>query len=224
MEFWRRFPGGPGPWYCCLLMNMSETCKKQTHVFAHTYPHLAVDRLNQPAQTLLSETHRRRRKRRVEQQQQDACWVMVLMIGRFEAWNDAVAFLHLWMDHTRGKLRRLERGVELFKRYCEHYSLTLWSEDRHRDAIVDAFALPVPPPPLDHPPLLLVDGGDAIDSVDNDGDDDDDDAHRPAKVLRELSLMYCWQQTGDDADEDAALRIGRLRDARLAKETTTRKT
>jgi hypothetical protein len=41
-------PGGLGPWFCSLFFNTStsEKCKKQTHIVAHTYPHLVLDAMN----------------------------------------------------------------------------------------------------------------------------------------------------------------------------------
>jgi len=110
--------GGPGPWFCSLLLNTSETSKKQTHLIAHTMPHLALDIFNK------SKT--------------DAsyCWVMLLKIGPFEKWSEAVAFLNLWTDKTRGKSRRLERGLELFSMYGHVHSLCLWGQTQTQEEIL----------------------------------------------------------------------------------------
>jgi hypothetical protein len=114
-------PGGPGPWFCCLLFNTSTTkCKKQTHLIAHTLPHLAVDVLNKASPL----------------QEKSDCWVAILKIGPFEKWCDCVSFLQLWTNHTRGKLRRLERGMELFYAYHQQYQLRAWLQSKTRDETV----------------------------------------------------------------------------------------
>jgi hypothetical protein len=111
--------GGPGPWFCSLLLNTSETSKKQTHLIAHTMPHLAVDIFNK------SKTDK------------SYCWVMLLKIGPFNVWSEAVAFLNLWTDKTRGKSRRLERGLELFSMYGHAHNLCLWGQTKTQQEILE---------------------------------------------------------------------------------------
>jgi hypothetical protein len=105
-------PGGQGPWFCGLIFNTSDSCKKQTHLTAHTLPHLAVDSLN---------------KKHQKSKDRDHCWVMIMKIGPFERWSCALAFLHLWTDKSRGKFRRIERGLELFSTYQRDYNLKMWT-------------------------------------------------------------------------------------------------
>ena len=105
-------PGGLGPWFCALFFNTSTESKKQTHLIAHTLPHLACDMLNRPGTTSKD------------------CWVIMLKIGPFDDWNVALGFLEQWMSRKRGKQRRLERGLELFALYRHAYNLVLWSQTR----------------------------------------------------------------------------------------------
>jgi hypothetical protein len=127
----------PGPWFCSLLFNTSEECKKQTHLISHTLPHLAVDVLNKPP-TVGSEEKKRSRET------EENCWVMILKVGPFEKWAHSVAFLNLWTEKTRGKMRRLERGLDLFHMYKNAYKLKLWAQPASRDACLQSFY---------HPPL-----------------------------------------------------------------------
>jgi hypothetical protein len=105
-------PGGQGPWFCGLIFNTSDACKKQTHLIAHTLPHFAVDSLN---------------KKHQKSKERDNCWILIMKIGPFERWSHALAFLHLWTDKSRGKFRRIERGLELFHTYQTAYNLKLWA-------------------------------------------------------------------------------------------------
>jgi hypothetical protein len=148
-------PGGPGPWFCSLLFNTSDDSKKQTHLIAHTLPHLAVDVLN---------TEKKRKRRRgsvsaaaaaaaAQQQDEEAedvsaaanataaaeCWIMILKIGPFNVWSDAVAFLNLWTGKTRGKARRLERGLELYEQYGVAYQLNLWGQSVDKSTALNIF-------------------------------------------------------------------------------------
>jgi hypothetical protein len=108
-------PGAFGPWFCTLFFNTADNSKKQTHLIAHTFPHVACDMLNRTGAS--SNDH----------------WVILLKIGPFESWNIAIAFLELWMSRKRGKQRRLERGIELFATYRAAYNLVLWSQAHAKD-------------------------------------------------------------------------------------------
>ncbi len=135
--------GGLGPWYVSLLFNTSKKCKKQTHLVAHTSPHLVVDFMNKPAPS----TEKKRQK-----EEEEDCWIMIVKIGPFDSYNNSCAFKKLWTNQTRGKMRRLERGVELFNMYRAQYNLKMWSEVRLRDDVLKLFfhpsssALQLPPP------------------------------------------------------------------------------
>lgn len=102
-------PGGLGPWFCALFFNLNRKSKKQTHLIAHTWPHLAGDLLNKPGG-------------------KDA-WIMMLKVGPFAQCDAAEAFLALWTGHNKGQQRRLERGIELYARYRHQYAeLVLWGQ------------------------------------------------------------------------------------------------
>ena len=124
-EMSRNSPGGAGPWYCSLLFNTSERCKKQTHLIAHTMPHLTLDALNRVG------SKRRALDEEEEDDEEDdrnakKHWIMMLKIGPFESWNDSLAFLNLWLLRTRGKTRRLEKGFELYNTYRDLHKLHIW--------------------------------------------------------------------------------------------------
>jgi len=123
-------PGGLGPWFCTLYFNASQSkkCKKQTFIIACSMPHLALDALNVGSAEL-----------RASRQADGECWVMILKIGPFERWNDAQRFMAAWTAQTRGKGRRIDRGMELFHSYRERYKLQAWGQFRTRNECVDAF-------------------------------------------------------------------------------------
>lgn len=104
-----------GPWFCSLFFNTSSECKKQTHLEAHTYPHLAEDALNRGNTS------------------DKECWITILKVGPFEKWEHALTFRDLWASHTRGKMFRLERGIHLFKTYKDTYNLKLWAQTEMRE-------------------------------------------------------------------------------------------
>ncbi len=106
-------PGGLGPYFCSIFFNTSSKCKKQTHPVAHTYPHLIGDRMN-------SQIIRGNQERKREREEDEECWVQILKIGPFNSWNECRKFLSTWIFRTRGKKRRLERGVELARQYEKH--------------------------------------------------------------------------------------------------------
>ena len=127
-----------GPWFCSLFFNTSSECKKQTHLEAHTYPHLAEDALNKGISATRNE---------------DNCWIIILKVGPFEKWDHAVNFRDLWASHTRGKLFRLERGIQLFKTYKDTYNLKMWAQTEMRTEAIKRFLDEnkqenVMPPPL----------------------------------------------------------------------------
>lgn len=65
------------------------------------------------------------------------CWVMLLKIGPFDEWSKAVSFLNLWTDKTRGKTRRMERGLELFAMYGHAHKLSLWGQSQTQEEILE---------------------------------------------------------------------------------------
>lgn len=118
------YPGGHGPWFVALLFNTSEHSKKQTHLLAHTLPHLAVDVLNKTTH------HRENRKN---------CWVLMIKVGPFDRWSDAIFYLNMWNAKTRGRIKRLERGIDLFKQYHQTYHLTMWVQTRTKNEVIETF-------------------------------------------------------------------------------------
>ncbi len=77
-------------------------------------------------------------KKRSREADED-CWVMILKVGPFEQWANSVAFLNLWTSKTRGKMRRLERGIELFNNYKDLYRLKLWLQPNDRSSSLEQF-------------------------------------------------------------------------------------
>lgn len=120
-----------GPWFVSLFFNTDSECKKQTHIEAHTYPHLAEDALNK---TIYNEEGKRLR------QENENCWIIILKVGPFDKMHHAQNFLKLWSLKTRGKSIRIDRGVDLFKKYQAEYNLKLWVQRKTReDALNDFF-------------------------------------------------------------------------------------
>lgn len=118
-------PNGLGPWFCALLFNTSllDKCKTQTHLAVHTFPHLYADWLNSKMNA-----------------KDGNCWVVVLKIGPFKKWVDARNFHASWSIKTRGKIRRLERGLELLEQFQEPLQLQAWGEFSIRDQCLERFA------------------------------------------------------------------------------------
>ena len=117
-------PGGPGPWFCALLFNIlfnpSQKSKKQTHLIAHTLPHLAVDILNRNAKD-------------------DTCWVMMNKVGPFSDWGECVAYLNMWTTKTRGQKRRLDRGFELFVEFYALLGLHFWCQYEEKESVIGKY-------------------------------------------------------------------------------------
>lgn len=101
--------GGLGPWFCALYCCLDEGAKKQTDLRVHTYPVLLERIMNGASNKTKG-------------------WVLVLMIGYFERWADAVAFHTLWSKQTRGKHRRIQRGIDLFHSYQQKHNLRMWTQ------------------------------------------------------------------------------------------------
>ena len=106
---------GLGPWYVGLFFNIGST-KKQTELRVHGSIHWFA-----PFRNLLDERD---------------CWVTMMVIGPFLKWTDAVGFFHLWSRQTRGKARRMKRGITLLKCYKEQYNLNVWIQSCDKDEIV----------------------------------------------------------------------------------------
>ena len=49
-----------------------------------------------------------------------------MIVGPYFKWKDALGFFNLWSRQTRGKARRLQRGVSLLINYREQYNLWMW--------------------------------------------------------------------------------------------------
>jgi len=130
--------GGLGPWFCSLLFNTSEKCKKQTHIIPHTYTHLAVDSLNRAT---AADTGKKRQRK----EENEDCWVLIFKVGPFTSWNDCVAFATLWATKTRGKAPRLSKGYELYEFYRQKYGLKLWSQCCDKGEVLKEFYHPVDP-------------------------------------------------------------------------------
>ena len=113
------FPGGLGPWFVAMLVNVSKRHKKHTHILAHTYPHLAIDILNK-GNTSIDPTGNAN------------FWIMLIKVGPFYEWEKCLSYLNLWAFKTRGQSKRIEYGIELYLNYCEQLSLTLWVQTKDK--------------------------------------------------------------------------------------------
>lgn len=115
--------GGLGPWFCALYFNLADGPKKQTDLRVHTYPLLFERLMNGPRSTSMG----------------GQGWVIIMMVGYFEKWADALAFHTLWSKQTRGKVRRIQRGLDLFNNYTSKYSLKLWAQPLTRKEALEAW-------------------------------------------------------------------------------------
>jgi hypothetical protein len=131
--------GGFGPWYCTLLFNTSKNSKKQTHLVAHSTPSLFPMIMNRVSAKRPPPSNVNPTQQQQQQQQHSGIgWVIMQQIGPFKSWGNCIAFLALWTNKTRGKTRRLERGVNLFTTYAtaEEEKLTMWTRmDTKEDVI-----------------------------------------------------------------------------------------
>lgn len=112
--------GGLGPWFCSLYFSLASNPKKQTDLRVHTYPLLLERLMNGP------------KANSVGTNSTVGGWVLIMVIGYFEQWDDALAFYTLWSKQTRGKTRRIQRGLDLFYRYNKSYKLRMWLQPHHR--------------------------------------------------------------------------------------------
>lgn len=106
---------GLGPWYVGLFFNLSEN-KTQTELRVHGSLHWFPLIRN-----LLDERDH---------------WATIMVVGPFYEWNDALGFHTLWSRQTRGKLRRIRRGITLLRYYrARHYDIHLWMQRGQREQI-----------------------------------------------------------------------------------------
>lgn len=117
--------GGPGPWFCALYFNLAITkgTKKQTDLRVHTYPLLFERIMNWPKAGSVG----------------GRGWVIIMMVGHFDSWKDAIAYHTLWASQTRGKYRRIQRGIDLFKAYTVKYNLQMWIQPFEREQAILAW-------------------------------------------------------------------------------------
>lgn len=158
--------GGYGPWYCMMLFNTSKASKKQTHLVAHSNPDIFPLVMNRSmhkssAHDLYSHSHasvstKRQRistssetgKDENEEENEENVklvngvgWVLMQIVGPFKSWTNCHNYLRLWDKKTRGKTRRLERGVVLFSKYAhsDHEELTFWGQTKTKQTIVNNY-------------------------------------------------------------------------------------
>jgi hypothetical protein len=103
-------PIGFGPWLVTLYIHVgSENTKRKTEIRVETYPELvpwAHAMCGQPG------------------------WVRVMQVGIFERWSDALVFYHQWLQPTRGKTRRIQRGFDLLSQWHVNHGLVMWTQPR----------------------------------------------------------------------------------------------
>ena len=114
-----------GPWWCQFLVNTSDIPKKQTHLCSHTYPHHYESVMNK----ILATSSEKKGA-------SENGWVTMQIVGPFNKWVDALRFQILWSDHTRGKIRRVERGVDLLSAYYQEHNLYMEAQHMYRSDIL----------------------------------------------------------------------------------------
>lgn len=91
-------PQGPGPWHVFMLVNVGQrpSVKKQTEIRCHSYPGLIqhLKNLNSAGD-----------------------WQILLQVGPFWEWDNAIRFCVLWSNKTRGQMPRIARGIYLCYKY-----------------------------------------------------------------------------------------------------------
>ena len=91
-------PQGPGPWFAFMLVNVGQrpSVKKQTEIRCHSYPGLIqhLKNLNSAGD-----------------------WQILLQVGPFWEWDQAIRFCVLWSNKTRGQMPRIARGIYLCYKY-----------------------------------------------------------------------------------------------------------
>jgi hypothetical protein len=113
------YPGGLGPWFVAMLVNVSDKHKKHTHILAHTYPDLAIDVLNKGNKC-------------VDPTGNANFWIILMKVGPFLSWSTCLSYLNMWAFKTRGQSKRIEYGVELYLKFCEPLRLTLWVQTKDK--------------------------------------------------------------------------------------------
>lgn len=99
-------PRGFGPWCVALFAHTgADVSKRQTEIRIETYPELVPWAHRQSGQQ---------------------GWTLTISIGPFQSWRDALVFHHQWLQPTRGKTRRIQRGLELLAKWHQHYGLYMW--------------------------------------------------------------------------------------------------
>ena len=91
-------PQGPGPWYSFMLVNIGvkPSVKKQTEIRCHSYPLLI---------------------QRVKNMTTAGDWQIIIVVGPFYWWDNAIRFSHLWSNRTRGQMPRTAKGIFLGKHF-----------------------------------------------------------------------------------------------------------
>jgi hypothetical protein len=115
-------PIGFGPWAIALLVHTGKgTSKRQTEIRIETYPELVPWAHRQGGQP---------------------GWVIAMMVGVFESWRAALAFYHQWLQPTRGKTRRIQRGLELHEQWWKPYGLHMWIQSKTLEQVETEAAAP----------------------------------------------------------------------------------
>jgi len=113
---------GYGPWFVALLFNENENyptrhrgSKRKTDIILHTYVHRIAGIRNS--------------------QNENDNWVMLQLVGPFSKYREAHAFQSLWSKKVRNKTVKLQRGLDLLKKYGEKLNLKMWIQTQSRDEI-----------------------------------------------------------------------------------------
>ena len=111
---------GDPPWFVFLLVNVSETASKKTDIRIHSLPNVVefVQNIIRPGKSQL--------------------WRIVMAIGEFHRWENAIAFSHKWENGKRGCKSRVLGGFELFGYYREAYKLCLYITPNTKDETIQS--------------------------------------------------------------------------------------
>lgn len=111
-------PQGPGPWHVFMLVNVGErpSVKKQTEIRCHSYPGLIqhLKNLNSAGD-----------------------WQILLQVGPFWEWDQAIRFCVLWSNKTRGQMPRIARGIYLCYKYQEE-GFKLFCASQSKSELIEA--------------------------------------------------------------------------------------
>jgi hypothetical protein len=98
---------GRSPWMVFLMVNIAKHATKKTEIRIHNDPSI-VEYIQNNLHSSPSQM-----------------WRVIIAIGYFDVWLDALQFCVLWESNKRGCKSRLEHGALLFSNFKNQYNLQL---------------------------------------------------------------------------------------------------